>query len=194
MVIRVGVFADMVDACTGFAIVCTNLAVQLATHPTQILYFGRFGLPPEQKGIGKPSIRHNFMYYPTEGGVWRQEIVEKAIKDFKLDVVFSEDDWYSAGGLLDACKKLGVPFFFLTPIDSIPVQFEGLHALKKCDQIFVPTNGASIYLKGKGVNTISLPHGVHTNVFKPLKIEKPEGLTFVWVGRDDRRKALGRTL
>jgi len=134
MAIRVGVFADMPFASTGFAIVCTNLAVQLATHPTQILYFGRFGLPPNQKGIGKSSIRHNFMYYPCVGGVWQQEVVEKAIKDYKLDVVFSEDDWYSASGLLSACKKLDVPFFFLTPIDSIPVEFEGLQLLKKCNQ------------------------------------------------------------
>jgi len=193
---KVGILGDVYFASTGFAIVLTNLAIQLATHKDlEVSYFGRFGLSGHKTGFGTPELAHNFHYVPCEGGVWKRETVVQIIDKFKLDVVFSEDDWYSMHGLLEACKFWDKPLFFLTPIDSIPVKGEGLYLLKQAKQVFVPTKGATTYLKGEGVNAITLPHGVDCDVFKPVKVtNKPDGFTFVWVGRDESRKALGRTI
>ena len=41
---------------------------------------------------------------------------------------------------------------------------------------------------------IYLPHGVDATIFKPKKVEREDKFTFLWMGRDESRKALGRTI
>jgi len=109
--------------------------------------------------------------------------------------VFTEDDWFSIEGIQEATNFWGKPFFWLTPVDSLPVRMEGLHYMKKATQLFVPSRGAQTYLKGKGVDAIYLPHGVNTSDFRPFKVDnKPDQFTFVWIGRDSNRKCLGRVI
>jgi len=190
---KVGLFADIWTSCTGFSVVTTNLAKQLGKYDDlEVYYFGRFGC---EKGWLEPENIYNFMGVKCEGGVWNKETVIQIIRKFDLDIVYSEDDWFSASGLLIACKFWGKPFYFLTPIDSIPVHPEGLFLLRECAKVFVPTRGAQTYLKSKGINSIYLPHACDYQYFKPFKVNnKPDDFTFLWVGRDGERKALGRML
>jgi len=139
-------------------------------------------------------LRYNHMGVRTQGGVWDRELVIRIIKKHNLDVVFVEDDWFSIKGILQATKFWEKKFAWLSPVDSYPVHNDGLKYMKVANKLFVPTNGAKTYLKGQGVNSIYLPHGVRTDVFKPMAVDREDTYTFVWIGRDDNRKALGRTI
>ena len=187
---KLGIFADRpVTACTGFSIVCSNLALELAKLGVSVYYFGRFG---QKSGFAKfpdPTWTFPYFYIPCEGGVWKAKTVIEAIKHYKIDAIFSEDDWFSMDGLLEAAHVTKKPFFFLTPIDSLPIPKETIKKLRLCTAVFTPNSSYKILRQYK-VNAFYLPHGVRTEFFKPLK--KPETFTFIWIGRDEPRKALGR--
>ena len=190
---RIGIFGDVWTAATGFAVVLTNIAKQLATHKDlEVYYFGRFGC---KEGFEEPQPIHNFVGVNCQGGIWDRELVIRIIKKFKLDLIFTEDDWFSIEGIFTACKFWHKPFYWLSPIDSIPVRIEGLSFMRAATKIFVPSMGATAYLKGKGVDAVYRPHGCDTSMFYPFHVDdKPDDFTFVWSGRDSRRKALGRVI
>lgn len=190
---RVGIFGDIWTACTGFSIVCGNLARQLGYHKDlEVYYFGRFGC--EKDFVKEPENIHNFLGVRCEGGVWKRETCVRIINEYKLDLVFTEDDWFSIEGIQETTGFWGKPFFWLSPVDSLPVRLEGLHRMRKADQVFVPSRGAQTYLHGNNINAVYLPHGV-TRDFRPIKVDnKPDHFTFIWVGRDSKRKCLGRVV
>lgn len=187
-----GIFADTLDAATGMAVVNYNLAYHLSRvfdDEVRTIYFGRFG--QKEKGIAPNSTVYDAIeVVPCEGGVWKEETVEKAIKTYGVDIVYSEDDWWSTQGLIKATKRTKKPFYFMTPIDSLPIRKEGKYLLERyCNLVFVP-NKSYRYLK----NGVYLPHSINYNIFKPSAPKAFDKFTFLWVGRDERRKALGRTI
>lgn len=216
----IAILADRPTAATGFAVVCNNLALLLSKMSNvRIIYFARFGLwrckdcnkkfsfmenplcpfckSPNVEtvgvGIGHDLVsvyQREFEYIPTEGGVWREEIVNEIIKTYKPDIVFSEDDWWSAHGLISATNKNDVPFYFLSPIDGLPISREAHQLFERCEKVFVPNSSYKLIKNG-----VFLPHGVNPLMFRPLKKEKMfDKFTFLWNGRDEIRKALGRAI
>lgn len=195
--LKIGIFADKPYACTGFARVCDALARELAKKHV-VYYFGRFGheelsrpLPDGFMHAPKP-LRAPYLYVPCIGGVWDREVVVRIIKHYKLDVVFTEDDWWSATGILKATKFWKKPFHFLTPIDSLPIHRNANKLFKECDMIYTPNSSFRI-LEKRGFKATYLPHGADPLKFKPTN-KKFDKFTFVWVGRDGERKALGRAI
>ena len=149
---NVGVFADKWDASTGMAVVCSNLARQLATHDDiEVYYFGRFGC--EKGFVKEPELVHNYYGVKTQGGVWDRELTIQLIKHYAIDLVFTEDDWFSIDGIQQAAGFWQKPFYWLSPIDSVPVHPNGLYSMKKATKVFVPTRGAMKYLQTKGVGS-----------------------------------------
>jgi len=189
---RIGVFADRPEtACTGFSIVCSNIALELAKKGHVVYYFGRFG---QEKGFSKfpdPTWTYPYFYIPCEGGVWKERTVVNILKHYKVDCVFTEDDWFSLEGLYRGVKRHNLPFFALIPIDGLPLKPETYRELKKYTAVFTPNSSYKV-LRQHGVNAYYLPHGSRPEIFKPLK--KPKTFTFLWIGRDEPRKALGRFL
>jgi len=190
IMLTLGIFADTPRASTGFAVVNNNLAqwlTRLFQHRIRVIYFARFEI---DKGIAPNSSAHmGYEIVSCEGGVWKAEVVEEAIKKYKVDILYSEDDWWSARGLITGSKRAGIPFYFMTPIDSLPIQKEAYDVLKECRKVFVP-NGAY-----KNVpNGIHLPHAVDWMTFRPVRRKAFDKFTFLWIGRDERRKALGRMI
>jgi glycosyltransferase involved in cell wall biosynthesis len=194
---KIGIFADFPKASTGMAVVCHNIARNLCKLPlTRVIYFGRWGLP-QNAGLASPmkaELIDGYEYVPSEGGVWRKSTVVEAIKKYKLDIVFSEDDWFSADGLVEATEECKVPFHFLTPIDSLPIHKDAFKVFKGCKKIYTPNHSYKLINNG-----IYLPHGVDSKVFTPLKtnqrrIFSEDKFSFLWIGRDEPRKALGRAI
>lgn len=175
---------------TGMAIVCRNLALGLSSFPNvRVIYFGRFG---QASGFAKePSIHNDVLDYELvscEGGVWRPSTVIKATEYYDLDYIFCEDDFFSAGGLVRASLKTKVQLHLLSPIDSLPIHPRAYDIFNKCKKVYVPN---SSYKKIK--NGVYLPHGCDADVFYPQKVQRdPDKFTFVWIGRDEPRKAMGR--
>lgn len=185
----IGVFGDLPSMPTGMAVVCKNLALGLSNYSARIIYFGRFG---QANGVGKEPILHEqalqYDLVPCEGGVWRPRTVIEAVEKYGVDYIFSEDDFFSAGGLVRASKKTGKPLHFLTPIDSLPINPMAYRVFKECSKVYTPN---SSYKQIK--NGVFLPHGVDKETFYPIEVSRdPDLFTFVWVGRDEPRKAMGR--
>ena len=189
----IGILADMPMASTGMAVVCHNLARQLCKKSKiRVVYFGRFG---RKEGIAselETELYKGYEYVPTEGGVWKKETVKKIIDLYKLDILFSEDDWFSAQGLVEATEERGVPFHFLTPIDSLPIHENAYKLFKRCTKVYVPNNSYKSIPNG-----IYLPHAVNSIMFQPLTKKQNKlfnKFTFLWVGRNEERKAMGRAI
>lgn len=188
----VGVFADRPDMPTGMAIVCRNLALGLSRYPVRVIYFGRFGC---ETGFSKQTVVHddvlNFDYVPCEGGVWKPRTVIEAVEYYGVDHIFSEDDFFSAGGLLRASLKTNKSLHLLTPIDSLPIHPRAYGIFRQCKKVYVPNRSYKLIKNG-----VYLPHGCDTNTFHPENHNHNENhtFTFLWIGRDEPRKALGRAI
>jgi len=216
----IAILADRPTAATGFAVVCNNLALLLSKMSNvRIIYFVRFGLwqcmdcnkkfsyienplcphcksinvSPLNSGVGHDLVsvyQREFEYIPTEGGIWREEIVNEIIKTYKPDLIFSEDDWWSVYGILSAVNKHNTPFYFYTPIDGLPLSRDAHKVFAQCKKVFVPNSAYKLIKNG-----VFLPHGVNPLMFCPLtKKKKFDKFTFLWNGRDEIRKALGRAI
>lgn len=176
---------------TGMAVVCKNLALGLSNFPVRIIYFGRFG---QELGFSKEPVIHDnvihYDYVPCEGGIWRPKTVINAVNHYDVDYIFSEDDFFSASGLVAATMRTKKPLHFLTPIDSLPINKNANKIFKKCKKVYVPNSSFKLIKNG-----VFLPHGVDRKAFYPQKVERdPDKFTFLWVGRDEPRKALGRAI
>ena len=208
MVLSVGVFADVWWACTGFSVVSNHIAYELSKHSDmRVIYFGRFGRKEEFDRETSLSDRP-YETVRCQGGVWDRELVVRIIKHYGLDFVFSEDDWFSAGGLCEATRFWKKPFYFLTPIDSLPIHPQTYEVFKYCKRVYTPNRSNEIInshveeLKTRKRHDIFkakikaeyLPHAVDSSTFRPLSNRKEDKFTFVWIGRDDKRKALGRMI
>lgn len=200
------ILADLPTASTGFSVVCGNLGNELSRW-FNVIYFGRFGQEREFASKISTLPNEHFGYVPCQGGVWDRELVVRILKHYKeIDYVFSEDDWFSADGLLHGCNFWKKPFHFLTPIDSLPVPDEAFtNIFSRCDKLYVPnssweifngkkrlesTSGHTIKRAGKHLKSVNLPHGC-SPVFKPKKVPRSDRFTFLWIGRIEQRKNPG---
>ena len=206
-----GILADLPSASTGFAVVCKNLADELSRY-FRVIYFGRFGQEREFAEETQLLPDNMFEYVPCQGGVWDRELVVRLLKHYdEVDYVFSEDDWFSAQGLLGACLFWNKPFHFLTPIDSTPVNPMAFNEIfTGCDKLYVPNSSYEIFngkkrLRlsevegvrqrcGETLKSVYLPHGVDSSIFYPKRVPRDDKFTFVWVGRVEERKAPGRAI
>lgn len=188
----IGIFADRMDMPTGMAIVCRNLALGLSNYPVRVIYFGRFGC---EVGFSKRTAIHDdilkYEYVPCEGRVWKPRTVIEAVEHYGVTRIFSEDDFFSAIGLVRASLKTRKPLHFLTPIDSLPIHPRAYDVFKQCKKVYVPNRSYKLIKNG-----VYLPHGVDQNIFYPQNNKHNENntFTFLWVGRDEPRKALGRAI
>lgn len=152
-----------------------------------------------------------FTYVPCAGGVWERERSIRILKHYKLDYVFSEDDWFSIGSLLMACNFWKIPFHFLTPIDSLPVNpiaFD--EVFSRCDKIYVPNSSFESFngktrltaqlpeevfkRQGPNLKAVFLPHGADPEYFYPKKVDRGGKFTFLMVGRTEERKGTARAI
>jgi len=199
--INVGIFGDKYFASTGMANILNHLATEVCKDDDlKVYFFGRFGIQDlEYKPIDgftpQPILTPTpFFYVPCQGGVWDRELCVRIIKHYNLDVCFSEDDWFSINGLAGACEFWNKPFHFLTPIDGLPLHINSNKVFKNCNTVYVP-NASWQIIKERGFNSIYLPHGVDDKAFQHIPLRKEnEKFRFLWIGRDDPRKALGRTI
>lgn len=204
----VGIFADFPMASTGFANVCRNLADELSRH-ARVIYFGRFGQEKEFSKIPYELDEHFFEYVPCKGGVWDEQLCVRIMNHYDLDYVFTEDDWYSVGGLQKASHFHDIPFHFHVPIDSLPMNKKAKIIFSGCDKIYVPNrswkdfDGMKRYTiasdnarkrQGDYLKSVYLPHGVDTRIFKNWSVERDERFTFGWIGRVEPRKSPARAI
>lgn len=202
------IFGDKPSASTGMAVVLRNLSNELSRY-FRVIYIARFGC---EHGFSKiPEVRddNTFEIVDCQGGVWDKNLVENIIDYYKPNYCFSEDDWWSAYGIVEACNNKNIPFHFLTPIDSLPIHpSANFEIFSKCDKIYIP-NSSYIKINGKKRGTVKdnimercgpliksvyLPHGCDSTIFYPKKVKKDDKFTFIFIGRIEERKAIGRAI
>jgi len=187
-----GIFADEPYLGTGFAIVCSNLAHQLSEKSDlKVIYFGRFG--QENWFRKKPlKVKFPFTYVPCGGGTWQKDVIDAVIRHYKLDIILTEDDWWSIDGFLNASKSNNISFHLITPIDGLPISSEAYRKFKEVDALYIPNlSWKIIKLHDEKINVKYLPHGIDRNMFKPIPESKNDVFTFIWSGsRVEERKNL----
>lgn len=203
----IGIFGDKYDASTGFAVVLRNLANELSRW-FRVIYFGRFGQEKEFAPETTLPYDQFFEYVPCQGGVWDRELVIRILKHYpEIDYVFTEDDWFSLHGIVQACLFWDKPIHVLSPIDSLPIHKSAFSdVFTFVDKLYVPN---SSYVKfnnkrrynfraadqvidrqGNTLKSIYLPHGVDTDIFFPMKVKRDvDDFTFLWMGRVEKRKS-----
>jgi len=196
MPLRLGFFGDAPDLGTGMGIVGSYLVYYLENISPSLrtIYFGRYG---QQKGFAKNSLisEFPFEYVPCQGGTWTANMIGEIVKHYNLDVLATIDDWWSIRGFLSVAKRLKKPFHFITPLDSLPIHPMAYSVFKKCDKIYVPNRSWKIINKHLNQDkALYLPYGVDVRRFRSVPQFKEDKFTFVWVGRDEKRKALGRAI
>jgi glycosyltransferase involved in cell wall biosynthesis len=195
--------------CTGFGIVLANLAHELSQW-FRVIYFMRFTRESEFDPETSIYEHDSYEMVKCQGGVWDDELLVRALKHYDaIDYVFTEDDWFSSQGFIHACNFWNKPFYLHSPIDSLPVEQEAFRdVFSMSDAIFIPNRSylqyhgrqrpntsahrRAIERAGDTLDSIYLPHAARSNIFKPLDVKRPEEFCFVWSGRDEPRKALGR--
>lgn len=144
-----------------------------------------YGLRKTNKGIWFRITK--ILKKGYEGEVYNIKTEKNTYLASGISVHNCEDDWFSASGLVKATRHTRIPLHFLTPIDSLPIHKYAFEIFKECEKVYTPN---SSYKQIK--NGVHLPHGVDfRETFYPEPNEK-EKFTFLWVGRDEPRKALGR--
>lgn len=191
--LTLGILADLPTGCTGMAVVCHNLAYHLTRiydDEIRLIYFGRWGLG-KNEGFDDNSVSYEgYEVVNCEGGVWKAETVEGLVRKYNVDMIFSEDDWWSMRGLALGAKRTKKSFYFMTPIDALPIQREALMAFHKyCRLVFVP-NKSYRFIK----NGVYLPHSVDWMTIKPVRARAFDKFTFLWIGRCESRKAPMRAI
>ena len=206
----IGIFGDRPTASTGFAVVLSNLANELSRY-FRVIYFGRFGQDREFSPDTQLLPQHMFEYSPCRGGVWDEQLVVRILEHYKeIDYLFMEDDWFSSIGVFKACNFWNKPFHLLSPIDSLPIHEDAWYNLfAHCDKLYVPNSSYHLFngrkrdsfvrreiveRSGESLKAVYLPHGVDTNIFRPMRVERNECFTFLWMGRIEQRKAPGRAV
>lgn len=187
----VGLFADTAIMPTGMATVAHNIALNLSLLDVRVLYFGRFG---QEHGFSKEPVVHphitRYSLIDCEGGVWHPRTMIEAINHYSVDTIIAMDDFFSAGGIVRASMKTCKDLHFISPIDSLPIHPRAHDIFSKCKKTYVPNSSYKLIKNG-----VYLPHGVDRMVFYPERIPRDDDLfTFLWVGRDEPRKGLGRAI
>lgn len=190
VMLTIGILADTPRAATGMAVVNHNITTWIARnwgHKVHPIYFARF---EAKSGVAPHSQAHKgYEMVPCQGGVWQEGIVQELVERYKVDILYSEDDWWSMLGLIKGAKAMNIPLYFMTPIDSLPIQREAQELFRHCRLVFVP-NSSYKYIP----NGIHLPHAVDWMTFRQVRPKAFEKFTFLMIGRDERRKALGRAI
>lgn len=188
--LNLGILADHPTRYSESAIINHNLVFNLAQlfyDKIRIIYFARFGI---DKGFSPiSSAYHGYEIVDCEGGTWKASIVKKLIKRYKIDILYSQDNWWNSAGLVKGTKAKKIPFYFMTPIDSLPIQKEAYDIFKECRKVFVPNSSYKQIPNG-----IFIPYGVDWMTFRPNAPKAFKEFTFLWIGKDERRKALERTV
>jgi len=191
MALVVGIFADEPFLGTGFAIVCSNIANLLSKKSDlRIIYFGRYG---QESFFRKKPLKSGFPYeyVPCQGGTWDKDLIDAIIRHYKIDILITEDDWWSIDGFLYATKLNKIPFHLITPIDALPINPEAYNKFRQVKVLYVPNRSWEIIkMRDEKINVKYFPHGCDSNIFVPNPKIKHEKFTFVWSGRDELRKNL----
>lgn len=190
-VLILGIFADEPFLGTGFSIVCSNLANYLSKKSDlKIIYFGRWG---QEKYFRKKPLKTDFPYdyVPCQGGTWDKGLIDAIIRCYKIDILLTEDDWWSVDGFLYAVKSYKIPFHLITPIDALPINREAYNKFRQVNTLYIPNRSWEIIkMRDERINVKYFPHGCDSNIFKPIPEIKHEKITFIWSGRDEHRKNL----
>ncbi len=204
------IFADPYWACTGFAVVCSNLARELSRW-FRIVYFARFGRDKEFDTETSLHPTYPFETVNCQGGVWDRELMVRILKHYSdINYVFSEDDWYSAEGLIHGTSFWDKPFHFMCAIDSLPVDYRAFHdVFANCDKVYIPNRSYLLYdghkrhanvnagvrkRFGNTLHAVYAPHSARADEFYNKSVDRDNRFTFVWSGRDEPRKAMHRFL
>lgn len=146
---------------TGYSVVTRNLSLRFKKLGHEISIFGYWGIDCHH-----PLIWEGMSILPRWRDPWGRDICHEHFKRVKADICMPiYDIWVSP----EIGKKIDRTVGYV-PTDHDPVAPPLLDALKECWKLIPFTNWAENSMKKAGLKQVMqyIPHGVDTNIFKPL--------------------------
>jgi len=186
--IKIMIVSDDPNLQTGFAGVGRHIADWFYKKPEkyEVAYFGWF----HKKGVKQYDIPYKFYHSvldangaPHHGDVYGGRSLVYAIEDFSPDIVISIGDIWMVAHIKDLPNRQSFKYIMYLPVDGEPYPMafmtQGVQTVPVLSDADVVVAygpfGARVLSEINGVNvTRWIPHGVDTDVFKPLSIPKDE--------------------
>lgn len=143
-------------------------------------------------------VYHGVLIYPSGNDPFNEDVAMDHYTDFRADMmILLKDIW-----ALNHVYNLAINFVPYVPIDHSPVSHMITSRLRTAFRVLTPSRHGQRELKNAGVEASYFPHGVNTNVYKPLDRAKCKKLwyldeddfTVLFVGRNQSRKMIPRVL
>jgi len=153
------------------------------------------------------SFHKDVLGYRILPNIYGDRFGERAIKYWlpkeNPDVLITLADFWMISYLYKT--EIPVPWLYWFPIDGYPVTDQIKEILKRVDyKVCISKYGADL-IKAEGIQTDQIPHGVKTNIFKPLDEQTigemrqklgipPSKIVIGRVDRNQTRKKIPRTI
>lgn len=143
-------------------------------------------------------VYKNILIYESGNDPFNEDVALRHYVDFKADImVVLKDIW-----VLNRIHDLGINFVPYVPVDHSPVSQMITSRLQTAFRVITPSRHGQRELMNAGFTSTYIPHGVDSNIFRPLdkKVCKKlwyldeDDFTVMFVGRNQSRKMIPRVL
>ncbi len=198
-IMKIGIISQSPSVTTGFGIVCGQIAYALASANHEVVCFG-IG------AFGETFDRRKFPYRIWAVGEYN---LVQAFSEFlqyeKIEALLISLDILAVQYWVNVARAVGwdgsIIVYFV--IDGLPIDSEYLEVLNTVQAKITATQVVANYLKNLGFqDVIVAPHGVDSNIFKPLEnrseLRRKAGLDKKFLvgvfGRNNERKQQPRVM
>jgi len=205
---RVLISGDGIFTPSGFGTITRNLVLGLSKDPDIEIACHSW------QHMGNKMVWEGITIYPNWGHPMGADALPWIIDDFRPDIIITEGDLWMANYLAEEdfqqmLKRKKIKWFWYVPIDTemLPPAFRPI--MKVPEKVISMAYFASEVMKVNNIENWFVPHGVNTEVFKPLSVEKKQEIKksmkyidkdlsgkFVvgFVGRNQDRKQIPRLI
>jgi glycosyltransferase involved in cell wall biosynthesis len=160
MGLRVMWSSNALHVRTGYGVQARYVLPGLVRHGHECAQFAWYGI---QGGLVQAG---DIVMYPRFQDPYGSDIISDHVAHFKADCVISlQDIWVLPE---DYRKRCGVPWMPWFPVDATPVPPRVLKLARTADYPVVYSQFGYEEMRKAGVDTTYIPHGVNTDVYKPL--------------------------
>jgi glycosyltransferase involved in cell wall biosynthesis len=183
---RVLFLADSMDSPSGFGCVIRNIIDNFCSGKIENdLEIGHLSwqYTGQRRERWEKHWKKSIMEYPIHSHRFGKDSFTAAIKNFKPDIVWSLGDfwminWLGTHNYQRLLKEMNAKWYWYAPVDSevIPYNFKNL--LNFPDKIICMSQSGSDTLKRERPDLPHwmIPHGVNTEIYKPLSEEERDEL------------------
>jgi len=203
--------SDGPDYPSGFATVGRNLTFRLSNLGHKIYYLhcqkagflmDFYGSQFEDISLHYPNTKITILPGSSETSFFGRDMFPIHYKNLEekvgIDTVVSQMDLHMTSYIVEHHKENPYQWLHYLPIDGDPLPSVWHYALGEIDKIVTMSKYGHDVLEDFGYDSTMIYHGVDTELFKPMKVERPENWQDKFVigvtNRNQHRKRIPETI